>query len=71
MQDNDIVLCDGPCRRAFHEQCCVPPFNAADLDEEADWLCPACSAKACPAPLHSVDCQGPLQFGPTRGHRAG
>lgn len=39
------MLCDGPCNRAFHEQCCTPRFVAAELDEEADWLCPACFTK--------------------------
>lgn len=39
------MLCDGPCRRAFHEKCCTPNLVSAELDEEADWLCPACYAK--------------------------
>jgi len=39
------VLCDGPCRRAYHEKCCIPAFCAVDLEEDADWLCPACVAK--------------------------
>eukprot|EP00884_Botryococcus_braunii_P010779 jgi/Botrbrau1/19702/Bobra.0003s0063.1 len=42
---NDIVLCDGNCNRAYHEKCVVPPFNAADLEEEEGWLCPGCDTK--------------------------
>lgn len=45
-QGNDIVLCDGGCSRAYHEQCVVPRLNAAELSEDDGWLCPACDAKA-------------------------
>jgi len=45
--DNDIVLCDGDCSRAYHLRCLQPPLTLADLpaDEEEGWLCPACDAK--------------------------
>jgi PHD-finger len=45
LQDNDIILCDGPCNRAYHEQCLDPPLKAADLPADESWLCTACSAK--------------------------
>lgn len=44
-QGNDIVLCDGPCDRAYHEQCLQPPLDASTLPEDQPWLCPACTAK--------------------------
>ncbi|WIA30444.1 hypothetical protein OEZ86_000528 [Tetradesmus obliquus] len=43
--DNDLVLCDGPCSRAFHECCLSPRLVAADIPEDEGWLCPACDAK--------------------------
>jgi hypothetical protein len=43
--DNDLVLCDGPCNRAFHECCLNPRLVAADLPEDEGWLCPSCDAK--------------------------
>jgi hypothetical protein len=43
--DNDIILCDGPCNRAYHERCLHPPLVAADLPEDEGWLCPACDVK--------------------------
>ena len=45
MQENDIILCDGNCRRAYHEKCLEPPLDAAGLPEDEGWLCPACDAK--------------------------
>lgn len=45
VQDNDIILCDGPCGRAYHEKCLDPPIVAAELDPEKPWLCHACDAK--------------------------
>lgn len=45
MQDNDIVLCDGPCNRAYHCKCLVPPLDVASLPEDEGWLCPACDRK--------------------------
>lgn len=45
--DNDIVLCDGPCDRAYHLRCNVPPLTPADIpdDEDEGWLCGACDVK--------------------------
>lgn len=43
--DNDLVLCDGPCNRAYHECCLTPRLVVADLPEDEGWLCPACDAK--------------------------
>jgi hypothetical protein len=43
--DNDLVLCDGPCNRAFHECCLNPRLVAADIPEDEGWLCPSCDAK--------------------------
>ena len=45
LQDNDIILCDGACRRAYHERCLDPPLDAAALPEDEGWLCPGCDAK--------------------------
>lgn len=45
MQDNDIVLCDGDCGRAYHEQCLQPRIHVNELPEEEGWLCHACDAK--------------------------
>ena len=45
LQENDIILCDGNCRRAYHEKCLEPPLDAASLPEDEGWLCPACDAK--------------------------
>lgn len=44
-QDNDIILCDGACHRAYHERCLEPVLDAAALPEDDGWLCPACDAK--------------------------
>jgi hypothetical protein len=44
-QENDIILCDGDCRRAYHERCLDPPIDASALPEDEGWLCPACDAK--------------------------
>lgn len=43
--DNDIVLCDGPCNRAYHCTCLVPPLDINLLNEDEGWLCPACDHK--------------------------
>ena len=50
MQDNDIVLCDGDCGRAYHEQCLQPRIHVSELPEEEGWLCHACDAKVAPKP---------------------
>ena len=44
-QENDIVLCDGACNRAYHANCLQPPLDPGTLVEEEGWLCPACDAK--------------------------
>eukprot|EP00191_Tetraselmis_sp_GSL018_P019050 CAMPEP_0177588674 /NCGR_PEP_ID=MMETSP0419_2-20121207/6356_1 /TAXON_ID=582737 /ORGANISM="Tetraselmis sp., Strain GSL018" /LENGTH=376 /DNA_ID=CAMNT_0019078897 /DNA_START=287 /DNA_END=1418 /DNA_ORIENTATION=- len=43
-ENNDIILCDGPCNRAYHQRCVKPEVDETALKEES-WLCPACSAK--------------------------
>ncbi|XRB08401.1 PHD-type domain-containing protein [Pycnococcus provasolii] len=42
--DNDIIMCDGECDRAYHMRCLDPPLTPDDLPKaELDgWLCPAC-----------------------------
>ena len=46
-QNNDIILCDGGCSRAYHAlTCCTPPVDVEQLDPDDGWLCPACEAKA-------------------------
>lgn len=47
LQDNDIILCDGECNRAYHFLCVDPPVDPSALgeDEDATWYCPACAAK--------------------------
>ncbi len=44
-QENDIILCDGMCNRAYHVKCLVPPVNPEELPEDEGWLCPACDRK--------------------------
>ena len=44
-QDNDIVLCDGPCNRGYHERCISADFHVANIDEAIGWLCPGCQTK--------------------------
>lgn len=51
-QENDIILCDGNCRRAYHEKCLDPPLIASALPEDEGWLCPACDAKVSFQLLH-------------------
>jgi len=43
--DNDIILCDGNCRRAYHQKCVMPPIDLDAIAEDEPWLCPACDAK--------------------------
>ncbi|KAI8112291.1 hypothetical protein M9434_003614 [Picochlorum sp. BPE23] len=45
--DNDIILCDGICDRAYHMKCIFPPLDASVLEDTSDegWLCPACDRK--------------------------
>lgn len=61
MQANDIVLCDGPCNRAYHFQCVQPAIQAAELQEDVGWLCPACDAKVPPPPRPSAPAHPALQ----------
>jgi len=45
-EDNDILLCDGVCNRAFHQQCCKPAVATEDIPPgDEGWLCYACSSK--------------------------
>eukprot|EP00250_Pteridium_aquilinum_P008951 c18331_g1_i1 orf=75-1646(-) len=44
--ENDIILCDGSCNRAFHQFCLDPPLRTEDIPPGDDgWLCPACDSK--------------------------
>jgi hypothetical protein len=43
--DNDIILCDGDCDRAYHVKCLVPAPDVSSLSEDEGWLCPACDTK--------------------------
>jgi hypothetical protein len=43
--DNDIILCDGDCDRAYHVKCLVPVPDISSLSEDEGWLCPACDTK--------------------------
>jgi len=46
VEGNDILLCDGPCGRAYHQMCVHPPLETKDIPPgEEGWLCPACDAK--------------------------
>ena len=45
-EENDIVLCDGYCGRAYHLMCLEPPLRMSDLPpDDEGWLCPSCSAR--------------------------
>ncbi|XP_057465895.1 LOW QUALITY PROTEIN: pathogenesis-related homeodomain protein [Actinidia eriantha] len=44
--DNDIILCDGACVRAFHQFCLEPPLLKQDIPpDDEGWLCPGCDCK--------------------------
>jgi hypothetical protein len=44
--DDDILLCDGFCDRAYHQSCVVPPVRDEDIPpEDEGWLCPLCDAR--------------------------
>ena len=45
--DNDIIMCDGMCDRAYHMKCVFPPLDASILEDDSEegWLCPACDRK--------------------------
>lgn len=45
-EDNDIILCDGFCGRAYHMKCLKPPLKLEDIPpDDEGWLCPACAAR--------------------------
>ncbi len=45
--DNDIIMCDGMCDRAYHMKCVFPPLDSSILEDDSEegWLCPACDRK--------------------------
>ncbi|XVF47616.1 hypothetical protein PTKIN_Ptkin03bG0124200 [Pterospermum kingtungense] len=44
--DNDIVLCDGTCNRAFHQKCLDPPLDTANIPPgDQGWFCQFCECK--------------------------
>lgn len=57
-----MVLCDGPCNCAFHQNCLDPPVDVTKLPEDEGWLCPACDCK-----VGGGGCGGPATRGPLSG----
>ncbi|XVE68249.1 hypothetical protein DITRI_Ditri09bG0053000 [Diplodiscus trichospermus] len=44
--DNDIVLCDGTCNRAFHQKCLDPPLDTENIPPgDQGWFCKFCVCK--------------------------
>lgn len=44
--DNDIVLCDGTCNRAFHQKCLDPPLDTEHIPPgDQGWFCKFCECK--------------------------
>lgn len=43
--NNDIVLCDGVCGRAYHQKCHDPPLAVLPKDDE-EWFCQHCLTKS-------------------------
>ncbi|KAM7269708.1 hypothetical protein ACFE04_025205 [Oxalis oulophora] len=44
--DNDIVLCDGTCNRAFHQKCLDPPLYTENIPpDDQGWFCKFCEHK--------------------------
>ncbi|GAV84259.1 Homeobox domain-containing protein/PHD domain-containing protein [Cephalotus follicularis] len=44
--DNDIVLCDGTCNRAFHQKCLDPPLDTNSIPPgDQGWFCKFCDCK--------------------------
>ncbi|XP_073041680.1 LOW QUALITY PROTEIN: pathogenesis-related homeodomain protein-like [Primulina eburnea] len=46
LPDNDIILCDGTCNRAFHQKCLDPPLSTENIPpEDEGWFCRFCESK--------------------------
>ncbi|TKY45395.1 Pathogenesis-related homeodomain protein [Spatholobus suberectus] len=46
LPDNDIILCDGTCKRAFHQKCLDPPLDTENIPPgERSWFCKFCECK--------------------------
>lgn len=44
--DNDIILCDGTCNRAFHQKCLDPPLETQHIPPgDQGWFCKFCECK--------------------------
>ncbi|MED6174765.1 hypothetical protein PIB30_072126 [Stylosanthes scabra] len=44
--DNDIILCDGTCNRAFHQRCLDPPLDTENIPPgDQGWFCKLCECK--------------------------
>ncbi|KAG9449228.1 hypothetical protein H6P81_009193 [Aristolochia fimbriata] len=44
--DNDIILCDGTCNRAFHQKCLEPPLATENIPPgDQGWFCKYCECK--------------------------
>ncbi|XP_018472029.2 pathogenesis-related homeodomain protein [Raphanus sativus] len=44
--DNDIILCDGTCNRAFHQKCLDPPLETESIPPgDQGWFCKFCDCK--------------------------
>ncbi|GBG29976.1 Chromodomain-helicase-DNA-binding protein, putative [Hondaea fermentalgiana] len=39
----ELLLCEGPCKQAFHLQCVNNNKKAKDIDESETWFCPDCT----------------------------
>ena len=45
-EEDDILLCDGFCDRAYHQSCVVPVVKTEDIPpDDEGWLCPLCDAR--------------------------
>ncbi|KAK3033285.1 hypothetical protein RJ639_033216 [Escallonia herrerae] len=45
-RDDDIILCDGTCNRAFHQKCLDPPLLTENIPPgEQGWFCKVCDCK--------------------------
>ncbi|EOA16046.1 hypothetical protein CARUB_v10004175mg [Capsella rubella] len=44
--ENDIILCDGTCNRAFHQKCLDPPLETENIPPgDQGWFCKVCDCK--------------------------